>query len=544
MTDGDEHTTKTGEVASDLLKNSGRVRDEFLKNSGSLRGDFLKNSGQYYPDAAERLAAQEPEKLRALYEGARGYQLMHSELRQSLFDEMPEMKGVIEIVDHSANPEEEVKRIAASLNAPIEVVSYGLLDKDDDGNVIPKTGEARPVHLPDGKYICTANAWGFTKKEAASYSFEEIKTHARIKIHETFHCLDDMNQSADKPKTHPQFMGHGYYTFRRASEMFADVGAQALMLNNGDTSEITKELITGYDFDAPFREQEKIAYDNGPVLRSLLKQYDGEGGGLTSFYMKGWKKTLEQVASLRNDAGTMAFEPYLRDQMQGRMLRTIYEDLRERVKREGLVNDEPFWQKIGFENIDKAIETFFDDLDFVGIKEGKYQNDPPEFQRMYKAIQQIHPEFGSWIAENKDMLPAAERMLAAQKRINAGYQGPLEDVGDKNMTPSQMLGVTAQYLHLNNADPLAQKMFDGVFTLYKSGYDDQDWYERYKEHLKQDLKDNPAFAKALADGKSIQDCYSLSETGYELLYKGSVAEKQPASSSQTPTIIPQNGLTP
>jgi len=162
-----------------------------------ITGGVNSAMGESYHSETEALTAQENaaetlSKKQAKHEGFEGYQKMLTELRESLYTEIPEAKGKVEIFDFSNNPIAEIERIEESLQLGDNGLDRVLSNVDRDINTI--AGKAYPDVNNDNDSICIAAAWNPQNIVDSGYdlNFNTIKTLARINIHEVMHCLDGL----------------------------------------------------------------------------------------------------------------------------------------------------------------------------------------------------------------------------------------------------------------------------------------------------------------------------------------------------------------
>ncbi len=463
---------------------------------------FAQNKGTLSPTAIK--AAQDQ------YQGIEGYRRMHRELTQSLYDEMPEMRGRLEIVDHSRPPQEEIQRIAKSLNISSEKVTeiIGAKNKEEKYTGKIKTLTSEGAYLDDGSYICIASDLPLYKKDL---SFSEIKTYARFKIHETMHCLDEAfytPQNGEK-SIYAQYGHSRAYSILRAWEMFADTGAQSLMLKNGDSAESTLELITDYDLQKPIlyydepNDERALRYDNGNVLRALLHTEQG-GAGLTGFYMKGWKEAAEQADHLRKQTSNLESQNIARDIVQNRILVFVYKRLASNSMAD-IQDDEKHWKSAGYDDLEEAFNTHFTEGFFVKYKNGEFKNDP-QANRILEAALKVHGEFTKWLEENADMIPGSERILAGQKRVLNGYEGDVDlSIKDKPLSALQILGYAALKMYEQPDSLLAKEVFEAAMNSIRYfTMDSEDLWLDNLEATRERLTSDPNAARRLIKGESFE----------------------------------------
>ncbi len=91
-----------------------------------------------------------------IYRGKAGYQQMLGEIRESLYEEIPEARGSIEIFDHVADPDQEIERIAQSLRISKEELQISLGFETYDELKDGLNGQMLHSHMDDGRYIAIA----------------------------------------------------------------------------------------------------------------------------------------------------------------------------------------------------------------------------------------------------------------------------------------------------------------------------------------------------------------------------------------------------
>ncbi len=456
---------------------------------------------------AQKKGALSPEAIKAAqdqYQGIEGYRRMHQELTQSLYNEMPELQGVLELVDFSADPDEEIQRVAANLNLPLEQVVKRIGLKNEKGeitDIIP--GRASIIETDDGRYVCIARGLGLDKNHP-DLDFNAIEVAASVNIHEIFHCLDEhlktkiTNPSSDRVSSDAR---------QRAVEQFADIGRYALRLNNGDTLEDLEKRITYNDLFMPFDWRKDFAYDNGLTLRTLHSQYQQPTTDLTSFYMKHWKATLQQADELRSQASNLNTDHVLRDLAQAVILETVVKHKAGEFLSSPQGSD-AVWQAKGKTSAERVLIEAFASMDYKGIKEGSFEFDglPEEDQAGYRAAFKLHDDLKIWIENHRQLVPAADRILDSQARLQNGHSLPFKPVTDKEQTGLQLIGEAALYLQREPDNPLAEDILKELtFWLFISDAELEEWANYLQ--VESDLENNPDFAKHLASGGSITDYY-------------------------------------
>ena len=449
------------------------------------------------------------------YEGVAGYQRMLEEIRNSLYEEMPEMRGKVEIVDHTADTQAEIMRIAENL---------GVMPARVDDMIGPLEGEkglesgfAMPTHIgKEDSYVCIASGWS---PENVELTPENINALASVTVHEIFHCLDPMSRSA---KPNEEFANYHSENATlgldsRASELFADVGREALFANNGGDLGSIRELATNYDFGKPgsssggLTDMPGIAYDNGPTLRKLLDQYSAGGDDIANYHFDHWGATIDQVKELRQNAPNLDVETYYRDMVQAEILASVKKHVIEEAAAK-LQNDKEFWRDQGVKDLTDQIDYAFDTLDYVGIKNGDYDHLEPEFQRYFDATIEARNAYIEWIQEHSEMIPASQRIVAADARIRNGHtEEPLPEIQDGDLSKTQIFGHAARYYQNNPDDPLANPVLENAFKvlinnrpfLQDQMADDYVWLEQVKD----EVKTSKSLADALIEGKTINDCF-------------------------------------
>lgn len=378
-------------------------------------------------DGAEGVEEPDPWEI---YRGREGYNRMLSEIRESLYAQIPEARGSVEIFDHLADPDREIARIARAFGASVEDLHKTMgYDKYDDFKAA-LGGRMIDAHLPDGGYLAIAAAWDPNNDPGGpeNLTFPDIQRHARIIIHETLHGLDPRLRSGQE--LGPSGWVIGAMANTRSAEMFADVGAQNLLLRNGDLAEHTRQLMIKYDstaaFGAPFSDDifgtTLTRYDNGPFMQQLLNEYPA-GRGLQSFRLEGWRETIDKVAAMRETGNPeISIDGMIRDYAQNQSFQAVYrtkiEELEAKLEplRETLLKDS------GFDNLRDFSEYWLDNMNFRGWHNGAIDRDrlSPEMRTALKAVYDAKIELCAWMENNRELFPDAARVASATRYL-VGY---------------------------------------------------------------------------------------------------------------------------
>lgn len=360
----------------------------------------------------------ETRKPEEIYVGKAGYELMLSEIRESLYEQIPDARGSIEIFNHVADPDTEVQRIASSLRLSTEDL-YKAFDYDDyDSFKSDLNGQMIHTTLDDGRYIAISAAWDpdYRYSDLDDITFDDIHTYARIITHETLHALDPYIQEHDAEYHGPNGWIIAGLTNSRAHEMFADVGAQDLLLRNGDTPEATQGLIVSYDSEASTRENPR--YDNGPFIQAVLDDHP-QGKGLTSFRLEGWEETIHKVSALRkNGPVEISIGSTLRAHAQNNAFREQKERTLDDLKETIAPFKEMLTEEFGVTNYDKFIENLYDDMDFqrwANRDENSLYSGPHLI--LLQSVYDAKVNTAEWMEENKDIFPDAARVAAAIRHL-------------------------------------------------------------------------------------------------------------------------------
>jgi hypothetical protein len=445
----------------------------------------------------------DPEQI---YTGRNGYNLMMKQIRDSLFQELPELEGQIDIVDHLASGQAEQERIAAALDISTSYTGT-LLDfsNDDDGNA--RGGIAVPTQLEDGRYICVASGWDpDTGSNPDDMTFDDIKTHARIILHEVSHCLDPLHQNL-QDKEYDALTLPMYF---HSSEMFADSMAQGLLMENGESYKSTLAMAARYNVDAPSREKGGFyfGYDNGPELKILAEHYqDQPSEGLQNFNITGWADMLEKVEQIRDQSPNTGIHETLYSREQSYVLAEV----ESTVQQEAIAQHEGHRQDIedAFNApLEDVVKSFFNRFDFHAYDQGQFNDTHPGLNKLGEVLDTAKTTYHDWLDERSDYIPAAERIIASFEWQRAGSQADnIPDAFTSNTRPSfdQAIGLAAlqyqktgsaidqsfvrslSYLHREEARALG-KSADPTALL-----------------VSQKIMESPEAASALADGAKIAD---------------------------------------
>ncbi len=474
-------------------------------------------------DAQFRDAARDPSILpEDIYRGRAGYNQMLAEIRESLYTQIPEARGSLEIFDHVADPDDEIQRIADSYNMTTEelytVFGYDTYDsfKDD------LHGKMIDTQLDDGRYLAIAAAWDpdLRHKDPATMTFEDIKTYARIIIHESFHGLDPWVREGE------HFGSYGWiisaHANTNASEMFADVGAQAMLLRNGEPPESTFRLMTGYDAEASMREIPR--YDNGPFMQRLLNEYP-DGQGIQNFRLQGWRETLESVGAMRESGSPeISIEGALRkypenlafQQYRAKVLENLQAGLSEEAR-------QTMTELLGGDSLEDFLDRFLDDMDFRGWNEGKYDDQitDPHHRETLQAIYDAKVEIGNWMEAHRDLFPNAARVASAIRYVTGQTD---THISEPPPTTSELSNDMLMARHWQQFKESGNELY--LRTAGDFGSSAELW--EYQQHedtgttseyvgydritiVEQLFEENPHLVTAIEQGISLRDLVSLDE---------------------------------
>ncbi len=359
-----------------------------------------------------------------VYRGKEGYDRMINEISESLYKEIPDAKGSIEIFNHLANPDEELQRIAESLNTNVldlcEACGFANM-----GIFMQNTrGHSLSGRLENGRYVAISAGWDPDDhfKNLDDIKFEDVEKFARIITHETLHCLDPWIQEGGT-----QFGDFGWILAARAHsrgvEMLADTGAQDLFLRNGASHEATDKLRIKYDSTGMFRkginDDNGPCYDNGPFFQRLLDEQPS-GPGINNFRFKGWKETLDKMQDWRaNGPPEISMESTIITYNQSIALIVYRDQILEKLEEKISPHAEKVAQEVGYNNIHYFVDSMLDDMDFRAWKNGDYDNaiTDPDLRDVYQAIYDAKVEMGNWMEENKALFPDAARAASAIRYI-------------------------------------------------------------------------------------------------------------------------------
>ncbi|MBK9586436.1 MAG: hypothetical protein KA099_00545 [Alphaproteobacteria bacterium] len=364
-----------------------------------------------------------------IYRGRQGYDRMLSEIRESLYTQIPEARGSVEIFDHLADPDREIDRIARTFDLTVERLQQemGYGKYEDFKKAL--NGKNMSATLPDGRHVSIAAAWDPDDAPggADDLTFPDIKRYARIIVHETLHGLDPRVRNSQE--LGPNGWVIGMMANTRSLEMFADVGAQNLMLRNGDTTQSTFNTMANYDaiaaFGAPYSEDlfggVMTRYDNGPFMQQLLKDYP-DGPGMESFRLEGWRETVDKISRMREASPEISIDGMIRNYAQTLSFQSIYRTkIGELETRLEPVKDKLLEQS-GFKTLREFSEHYFDQMNFRGWHDGSINRDKltPEFRTALSATYDAKIELCAWMENNHDLFPDAARVASAT-RYHLGY---------------------------------------------------------------------------------------------------------------------------
>lgn len=378
---------------------------------------------------ATGVTAENPEEI---YRGRAGYQRMLGEIRESLYAQIPEARGSVEIFDHLADPDREIERIARTFDLSVERLQQEMgYDKYEDFKK-DLNGHSLSATLPDGRFIAIAAAWDPDNrhKDPEKMTFDDIHTYARIITHETLHGLDPRIRNNQKLGADGWIIGN--YANSRSAEMFADVGAQDLMLRNGDLRTHTYRLMTQYDATAAFAgpyskeffEADNTRYDNGPFMQQLLDRHRG-GEGLQNFRFEGWRETIDEVSAMRESGNPeLSIDSTLRNYAQTPALQQIYREKVEALETKLAPVRDVVLKESGFENLREFIDYYMDDMNFQGWQDGTVDHSrfSPQMRTALQGIFDTKVELGDWLEQNRDRFQDAARIASATRYLTGQQQ--------------------------------------------------------------------------------------------------------------------------
>lgn len=464
-----------------------------------------------------------------IYRGREGYNRMLSEIRESLYAQIPEARGSVEIFDHLADPDREIARIARTFGMSVENLHKTMgYDKYDDFKKA-LGGQMIDAHLPDGRYIAISAAWDPDNDRGGSenMTFPDIQRHARIIVHEALHGLDPQLRSGQEPGEQGWIIGAMLNS--RSVEMFADIGAQNLFLRNGDRAENTQRLMTNYDavapFGAPYSDDifggAMTRYDNGPYMQQLLKEYP-DGRGLQNFRLEGWQETIDKVGRMRATGNPeISIDGMIRNYAQTSTFQSLYrakiEELEAKLEpfRETLLKDS------GFDNLRDFAEYYLDDMNFRGWHDGSLNRDnlPPEYRTALKAVYDAKIEICAWMENNRDLFPDAARVASATRylvgysntHVSAAPPTTAELTNDMLMARNWLrFEETGDTLYRRAADDFSSSAEMAEYQAFeRSGEEGK--FNDYSRHeiMRQLFESNPELAQAVSRGVPLRDLVSV-----------------------------------
>lgn len=357
---------------------------------------------------------------------------MLGEIRESLYAQIPEARGSVEIFDHLADPDREIERIARSFDLSVERLQQemGYGKYDDFKKAL--NGRSLSATLPDGRYIAIAAAWDPDNRHAdpEKMTFDDIRTYARIIAHETLHGLDPRLRNNQELGESGWIIGN--YANARSAEMFADVGAQSLMLRNGDTRLPTYRLMVNYDasaalaapFSNEFFEADNTRYDNGPFLQQILDRHKG-GEGLQSFRLEGWRETIAEVVALRESGKPeLSIDSTLRNYAQTPAFQQIYREKVEALEARLAPMRDAILKETGTDNLREFIDYYMDDMNFQGWHDGTLDHNrfSPAMRTALQGVFDTKVELGQWMEQNRDRFQDAARIASATRYLTGQQQ--------------------------------------------------------------------------------------------------------------------------
>lgn len=357
---------------------------------------------------------------------------MLGEIRESLYAQIPEARGSVEIFDHLADPDQEIRRIARVFDLSVEQLQQemGYGKYEDFKKAL--NGRSVSATLPDGRYIAIAAAWDPDNRhtDPDTMTFDNIHTYARIIVHETLHGLDPRLRTGKELGANGWIIGN--FANSRSAEMFADVGAQDLMLRNGDKRTHTYGLMTQYDataafagpFSKDFFEADNTRYDNGPFMQQLLDRHRG-GDGLQNFRFEGWRATIDEVSAMR-ESGTpeLSIDSTLRNYAQTPALQEIYRQKVEALETRLAPVRDAVLKETGFENLREFIDHYMDNMNFQGWHDGTLDRNlfNPQMRTALQGVFDTKIELGNWLEQNRDRFQDAPRMASAIRYLTGQQQ--------------------------------------------------------------------------------------------------------------------------
>ncbi|MCB1680422.1 MAG: hypothetical protein H6858_05490 [Rhodospirillales bacterium] len=476
--------------------------------------------------------AATPENPEDIYRGRAGYHRMLNEIRESLYAEMPEMRGSVEIFDHLADPDQEIRRIARSFDMSVKDLQKALGYDNYDKFKQDLNGHSLSTTLPDGRFIAIAAAWDPDNqgKDPDDMTFEDIHRYARIIVHETMHGLDPRIRADEKLGPNGWIIGS--HANSRSAEMFADIGAQDLMLRNGDTPVSTFNLMVTYDGEAPFAapfshrlfDSTNTRYDNGPFMQQLLNDYQGDraGEGLQDFRFHGWRQTVEKVGTMRSSGNPeLSIDSTLRNYAQTPAFQEIYRSKITELETRLQPIKNAILEQTGFENLHDFLEYYMDDMNFRGWHDGSVNRAdlPAELTTALQAVYDAKIELGVWMEQNRDRFHDAARVAEATRYLT-GQQDQYISVAapsTHDLTNDMLMArnwahfhETGEELYLRAATDYGESSELSEYQAYeKSG--SQEEYDDFsrREIMSQLFASHPELVQAVAQGVPLHEVVNV-----------------------------------
>lgn len=392
-----------------------------------------------------------------VYEGPSGYRRMMSEVRNSLFVEMPELKGRMEIFDWS-NPggkKAEYERIAGSLGTTFEKLEKANRDQSGKGLLEDETLDAGGIAMQykiDGKTV--ALSYG-SKIFAEGFTKDTVREASRQLVHETFHGIDIV---LVRPEIEASAMPADINAYSRAREHFAEIGSTDLLIRNGKRNDIIQSIAGSYQMrqgqtsEDPYRKAD--IYDNADGFRMLqhLHRNDPDPQSKQDFNLKGWRDSAHRAEQIRQIMPNLSQASVNMDIAQNSAL----EPARNQFVRRALVDLALDLDMLDKNGVDPRlmVENI---LTSHTPKNFPYHEIPGEVAGVLPKVFAQQEQWIGWLRD-RSFLPMAERIVNGYDIQEGNTQDVLGSMAQPSRSIDQLMGHAAQQW-IKTGDRYDQRIF-------------------------------------------------------------------------------------
>ncbi len=378
-----------------------------------------------------------------VYEGVEGYRRMMSEIRESLYRDIPEARGRIEFFDFSNDREEEYERIFRSFGTTLD--DYLASTRGDrqrwlksmadnfatgSGEAMPFIIEGREVSIGFGVDI---KGWDLTN--------DFLRAEARRTIHEAFHGLDHLFFPERILRRDPP-EGNDYVAYARVYESFAEIGSTDLLARNGDRS-IVPELAALYQINIGASREDEMGisrYDHADGYRMLQQSnhYGNSPDQVYDFNLTGWRESLHMASDIRSRMDTLSAEAVLIERPQAYIISDARAHFIDSVTDKMKPYEEALQRDLGMDvrGASEQLMTRYTERTFPFHQ---YSGETAEAATHLFSAQH---EFRNWLQE-RTYMPSASRVLNGYDLIEGTTTDVVGSGGARGASLDQMMGQAA-----------------------------------------------------------------------------------------------------